>query len=459
MSATANLSVRELRAAGRHPELPFRLDLGAQGSLEFHRLLRLLPSRRLSGAAIWNGRPVFAKLFVDRAARRYGERERDGLAALQAKGLPTPELLAAFPLGEDGYLVLSEFIVSARALDDDLPTPEEPAAMLAAFALLGRLHAAGLVHEDLHLGNFLYHGGGLCLIDGDGVRPAAGGRLDENLALLLSQLPPAWSSLRAELLEAYGRSVDIRRLEPAVVAVRERRLRHFLDKTLRNCTQFAVHKDSQRFAVVLREQEEALAAILVDPDAALAAGELCKAGGTATVGRAEAGGRPLVIKRYNLKHWRHALSRAWRPSRAWHSWLAAHRLIFCGIATPRPLALVEERFGPLRGRAFLLTEYCGGKNLLETLAPDSEPPPVQKQALAGLFEALCVMRITHGDLKATNLLWDDGSVVLIDLDAMVRHRTESGFRRAWRRDRARLLRNWPAGSVLQRWLDAALPPA
>ena len=35
----------------------------------------------------------------------------------------------------------------------------------------------------------------------------------------------------------------------------------------------------------------------------------------------------------------------------------------------------------------------------------------------------------------------------------------TAFARAWRSDRARLLRNWPASSVLHQWLDKALPPA
>ena len=67
------------------------------------------------------------------------------------------------------------------------------------------------------------------------------------------------------------------------------------------------------------------------------------------------------------------------------------------------------------------------------------------------------LRISHGDLKATNLLWHDGRVWLIDLDAMMQHRSDKAFSQAWRRDRARLLRNWPASSLLCQWLDANLP--
>ena len=40
---------------------------------------------------------------------------------------------------------------------------------------------------------------------------------------------------------------------------------------------------------------------------------------------------------------------------------------------------------------------------------------------------------------------------------MHQHAGPSGFARAYARDRARFLRNWPADSALHRLLDARLP--
>lgn len=460
MSVPPLLSLGDLRAAGRQPRLPFALSLADGSRLQFDRLLRLLPGKRLSGLASWHGRPVFAKLFIGEDAARHGERERAGLAALHAGGLPSPAVLAAGAVGDGGYLVLSEFLDGAVALDEQPLTADQPQALLPAMALLGRLHAAGLVHQDLHPGNFLRHGEQLLLIDGDGVRGAASAAAQmANLALLLAQLTPAWDAQRAMLLQAYGRPVDAAAVAVAVAAARQRRLRHFLAKTVRDCSQFAVSRDFRRFTAIRRDMQPALQSLLADPDAAMAAGRLLKDGGTCTVAAIDQGGQQLVVKRYNLKHWRHALSRAWRPSRAWHSWQAAHRLAFYGIATPSPLALVEERLGPLRSRAFLIAEHCPGASLLTVLDPAREPEPALQRALHSLFRTLYELQITHGDLKATNLLWQAGEIVLIDLDALIQHRTERAFARAWRRDRARLLRNWPAESPLVRWLAQAVPAA
>lgn len=70
-------------------------------------------------------------------------------------------------------------------------------------------------------------------------------------------------------------------------------------------------------------------------------------------------------------------------------------------------------------------------------------------------------RISHGDLKGHNLFWQEqgegGQWSLIDLDAMQRHSREASFARAYARDRARFLRNWPEGSALHRLLDERLP--
>jgi hypothetical protein len=129
--------------------------------------------------------------------------------------------------------------------------------------------------------------------------------------------------------------------------------------------------------------------LLAAPDRAISSGEVFKDGGTTTVARIVVKGRALLIKRYNLKNLRHALGRLWRPSRAWHSWREAHRLQFFDIPTPRPLALIEERCGPLRRRAWLICEYCPGPNLLRHLSADSAPPAEVRARPSASYLQLC----------------------------------------------------------------------
>ncbi len=109
--------------------------------------------------------------------------------------------------------------------------------------------------------------------------------------------------------------------------------------------------------------------VLAQADALLDQGHLYKTGGTASVAKVEVNGRPLVIKRYNIKSFAHWLTRFWRPSRAWHSWREGNRLAFLGIATPKPLAVLEKRCFWLRSRAYLVTEFLPGPDIIERFAP------------------------------------------------------------------------------------------
>ncbi|MBK6908695.1 MAG: hypothetical protein IPH08_16995 [Rhodocyclaceae bacterium] len=449
------VTVAELRASGREPLAPAMLDLPS-GEFHLQEWLRVLPGKRLTGRGLREGRPALLKLFIaERGSERHWRRECEGLELLRAATLPTPALLEAGQHPEKSYYLLTEFLTGAASP----PIAVSPAPTWV-FALLGRLHAAGLVQEDAHFDNFLRRGDEVFLIDGAALRRS---RSDadkaDNLAVLLAQLPAQLSeAVRDELLVAYRTTspgaLDVAAVLTRCEAVRERRLADYLDKCLRDCTLFQVERSSSRFTAVVRTEAETLAPLLADLDGAMAIGVPLKQGGTATVAQVSVAGRTLVIKRYNIKNRTHALSRCWRPSRAWHSWLAGHRLRFLGVATPAPLALVEERRGPLRGRAWLITEHCPGTPLLQRWQANAMPPDDELAALDRLLGQLSRWKLAHGDFKANNLLWAAPDIALIDLDAMHRHQRAATFRRAHARDLTRLLRNWPEQSLLRLALQA-----
>lgn len=475
--SVAALDAAQLRDAGREPPTPFRVTLTDGGEVVVSRLLRVLPGKRIVGEGNWLGRRVLVKLFVAAASARHWQQEKAGVEALERARIATPELLLAAPLPGGGHVLLTAFLEAAQSLADAWLTVAQLAAgdaaaldiLRPACVALGALHAGGLVQQDLHLGNFLRRDGEVFVIDGDAVRavspgqPLAAPPATRNLALLLAQLPIAWDDAWDALLEAYraggGRCSETARLKKEVARARAWRLADFLGKTLRDCTLFAVRRSASRFTALVRGEVDRLAPLLASLDAAIVGGTLLKDGRTCTVAQFEQAGRTLVVKRYNLKNLKHFLERCWRPSRAWHSWREGHRLRFFGVATPEPLALFEERCGPLRRRAFLVCAYCPGRNLLELLSPDREPDDEVARAIVSLFSALYALRISHGDLKATNLLFHAGKVFVIDLDAVRQHRSLRTYAPAWARDRQRLLRNWPASCVLHRWLDDHLPPA
>lgn len=468
-----------LRAAGRQPPLPLQLMLTEGKALDVQQWLRILPGKRLVGRGEWEGQQVLVKLFVATGAERHWQRESVGIQALQRAGITTPDLLDSGELAGGGRYLLTAFLEEARSLQqcwdeltDQSPSSEAAIHILqSALTTIGTLHARGLAQTDLHLGNFLQDGQGLLyVIDGDAIEtdkpglPLAASIAQTNLALFFAQLTPDWDAHQARLLTCYLQAVgsmpvDQQRLLADVQHQRKQRLDDFLRKTLRDCSQFAVHRSFDYFSVVLRSEQHWLAPLLSDPNSVFSDQPLLKDGGSSTVTRATLDGREVVIKRYNIKGLGHWLKRFWRPSRAWHSWLAGWRLSFLGIATPKPLAMIERRIGPWRREAWLVTEYCPGQNLLDHLGEAGRDLPDQQtaNALQHIFKQLADAQITHGDFKATNLLWHEQQVWLIDLDAMQAHEDDASWRKGWAKDRARFVRNWEVGSGLANNLEHVIP--
>jgi tRNA A-37 threonylcarbamoyl transferase component Bud32 len=177
----------------------------------------------------------------------------------------------------------------------------------------------------------------------------------------------------------------------------------------------------------------------------MTSGRQLKTGNTATVAKVCYNGNHFVVKRYNIKNWRHAISRSLRPTRGWNSWHNGNYLRFNEISTPLPVALVEERFGFIKRRAWLVTEYADGIDLLTAADPNTLNSPVTSQLstmVADVVLQLIQANISHGDMKATNFIVTDNGLELIDLDAMRIHVTRAKTITAIKTDIDRLLRNW-----------------
>lgn len=471
------MKLAELYRAGRSPELPLGVQL-PMGELQVTYWLRVLPGRRYVGRAVWQGRQVLAKLLVGRKAERQYRREYDGARLLAGRDLETPTLLAAdYRQGAGGWL-LFDYLEGAESLGDSWAAVAGQAPLSAgqervlggALEATGKMHGKGLWQEDLHLDNLLCQNTQLFWVDGGSIRESDGGRpltreqATANLGVFFAQLPTAFDPYVGGLLDYYRRGnpgllLDEADLQRQIAGMRRWRLNDFLGKLGRDCSLFSVQRGPMELRAVRREEAVALLPLLADPDGFIAAGKILKAGGSATVARVEVNGRPLVVKRYNIKGVGHWLRRCWRPSRAWHSWREGNRLVFLGISTAKPLAVLEKRTLWLRSRAYLVLESLGGENILARFEPyvASVPPQDELAGVEELFAVLLRERISHGDMKGTNLIWHDDRWAVIDLDAMHQHKTRRLFARAFAADRARFLDNWPTGSTLRRLLDERLP--
>ncbi|MDH2240506.1 serine/threonine protein kinase [Pseudomonas sp. GD03909] len=472
------MNLSELAGVGRQPGIPLQIELPNNGVLNIVHWLRILPGHRYVGCAEWKGRTVLAKLMVGSKAQRHYQLERRGALLLAEQQLLTPALLAeGWQDGEGGWLIFdwldhAKSLWDAwRAVETDVMLSDGQRDVLGeALELIARMHARGIWQADLHLDNLLRAGDQLFVVDGGGVKAEAPGtplsreRVLKNLGMFFAQLPAEIDPFIEELLVHYllansEHALPLEALLKDINKTRAWRLNDYLKKVARDCSLFSARSGAFGAQVVRRDEEAALQAVLADPNASIARGELLKDGGSATVASIESNGRSLLIKRYNIKNPLHWLKRFWRPSRAWHSWIEGNRLDFLGIATPRLLAVIESRWLWLRGPAWLITDLLSGEDIIARFQPylDSCPPADELSALDRLFSTLIRERISHGDLKGHNLFWEQGRWALIDLDAVQQHGSDASFARAYAKDRARFLRNWPTDSALYRLLDQRLP--
>ncbi len=120
---------------------------------------------------------------------------------------------------------------------------------------------------------------------------------------------------------------------------------------------------------------------------------------------------------------------------------------------------MENRWGPLRSKAYFITEYIEANNLSHLLRPGK----VEEINLKDLVEQFVVILqlfadafLSHGDFKATNFLVDQGQISITDLDAMREHRYRWLYRRAFRKDCKRLMKNWEGLAEIEKTFQERL---
>ncbi len=166
---------------------------------------------------------------------------------------------------------------------------------------------------------------------------------------------------------------------------------------------------------------------------------------TSTVVVVEVDGHKLVIKRANTKDWMHVLRRFFSASRARKNWHYAHQLLKIGVKSFKPVAIKELRFGPLKGRSYLITTYIEGINARQffekTALKDASAQRVANN-IVKMIDNLAYHWLSHRDLNLSNIILVNEEPWLIDLDSMRHHLCKPMARRGAKRERARFLENW-----------------
>ena len=170
---------------------------------------------------------------------------------------------------------------------------------------------------------------------------------------------------------------------------------------------------------------------------------------TTTVARIELGDQAMVLKRYNPRNQWHKVKRALRRSRARRCWKMSYAFTEAGLNVAAPILMLEDRFGPFRLDAYFLNEYLEGQELVAAL-PTMDDQQRQKvaDAIEDAFDKMKAAWLTHGDLKASNLMWSNEELYFIDLDAAQQHSNPVTWLKGHSKDRKRFLKNWQGDSRL-----------
>jgi tRNA A-37 threonylcarbamoyl transferase component Bud32 len=353
---------------------------------------------------------------------------------------------------------------------------------IAALAkLIGKMHRAGVVHQDLHCGNVMIqtdtHKPRLVLMDLHRMtrRRRLSRRMmaaniaqlfhdrqffttrSERLRFLKHYLPVcgAAGTLRGwkVLVENFARRHTGRQH-----AQRDRRImglnRYFTPITSRGGWRGHVVLASKRrlggsAAAELVLQAKDWREVLADPKSLLYGPDVTeiKDSHSARIVRRKLKIGPheldIYIKQPRQKRFLKRLMSFVRPSRPLRAFRMGHELLTRRIATALPLAVMERRFGPLLLESILITETVHAPHLYDFMNTQlSNPPkgdtslsfPQQRQLaqevlwqLGRMLQQLHDNFFAHRDLKATNIRvrWSPGErpeIVLLDLDGLARVR-------------------------------------
>jgi tRNA A-37 threonylcarbamoyl transferase component Bud32 len=430
-------------------EFPFQLFIkcasskNKEESLLCTGLFRAVPGRRAIYDAMWKDTSVVVKVFSHKIkARLHLKRELKGLNQLQRRGLSSARSLFSGKTDDGRWAIVLEKIVdSATVLDVLAETTDKCAELDLSIRVcreLAKQHSKGVLQKDLHFGNFLLADDQIYGIDPSQMlffrRQVPRKKSISQLALLVCCLPTSDIKSARVICEKYFEArgwhfekSDEVLFQQQLTVHRKRGIRHGLKKCLRTSKRFLRIRDGGTVAVFDKDLCRG-----ADPldfteqiDTLMDKGQVLKNGNTCFVSRLTWNGKDVVVKRYNNKGFIHSLRHTIKRSRARRGWLHGHRLEMLNIATPKPLAYIEQRRGLLVEKSYLVTQHINGQSLYEFLRDDNvtqEQRSTATRQVKNLLDKMEKRRITHGDLKNLNILVTKTGPVLIDLDGMKIHK-------------------------------------
>ena len=456
----------ELTQLGRHIVTPFLIETYNDGFLDqikINEILRIIPRKRLVAKANWRGTTVVVKIFFAPLRwKRNLSKDISGINLLRKSGLRAPAILHVGELADKkGAALVLEFVEGAKTIGEYFKEAESASErqlwFLRTIRAIGVCHRNGLWQSDLHMDNFLQSENQIYYLDGGGIRTLEDSPSNDviyrNIALFLAQFKVENDVNIGTLLKEYClENKKINNLNKKLIAdkVREARIlriSNYEKKLFRSTTAHRNIRSITKFVVHARDiYPSSFESFVGDPNNHIKKERLMKDGNSTTVAEFNFDGKICVIKRYNLKSPWQKIKYLFKPSRAAKCWRNSLMLRMLGVETPRPFMIMEERlFGLLRKKAYFVCEKIEAPNLIEYF----EGKQLNHSELAliiakfrNLFQIMIDYKISHGDMKASNFIFHNEKLFVLDLDGMKRHQSNRSFKKAIMKDFNRFMKNW-----------------
>ncbi len=411
-----------------------------------------------------NGRRIFLKRDRTKGWTEYlkylffpskGQKEFFIASQLETRRLNVPKPLGWIERVQRGCVresyYLSEAIGTGVSFIEEVAKSKEPHSMIELAKTVRKFQDAGLFHQDLHGGNFLWDGDSLFLTDlhrAKIVKPLSLNQRLWNLSHLFHSLRSMWGEreqlqfLNQYFEERFGDSqkkeILLQRIYPVMDRLQRRQWRSRTKRCLKESTEFTVqmekgihyfHRRDFSLDRLKRMMEEHQDLVRERPFS------LIKYSPEVNVSIWDDGGERICLKQFCYPHFWERMKEHFRRSKGLKSWMAANGLRARGIPSLKPLALVERKNWLGLKESFLFMEALANDQEMDRYIlkgfEDLNKKRIFIKTFARWLDRLHKMSLYHKDMKTCNILvsergetWDFHLLDFEDIrmDEKVNHR-------------------------------------
>jgi len=347
---------------------------------------------------------------------------------LEKRHLPLPKPLGWMERVRGGWVresyYLSEAVGTGVSFIDDRAKLKEPRSIIELAKTVRKFQEAGLFHQDLHGGNFLWEDNSFFLTDlhrAKIVKRLSSQQTLWNLAHLLHSLRSMWEEReQVQFLDQYfegisdrlkRREVLFQKIYPLMDRLQKRQWRSRTKRCLKESTEFMIQQERgmdyfrrRDFSIerLKRAMEQHRGLVRENPSS------LIKNSPEVVVSILNDGGEKICLKQFCYPGFWDRMKEQFRRSKGLKSWIAANGMRARGLPSLKPLALAEKKNWLGLKESFLFMEVMPKDLEMDRYILKGFDSLNKKRLFIKTFAqwlgGLHKMNLYHKDMKTCNIL-------------------------------------------------------